>query len=161
MKEQKGDMPVLTSPSFRIKLSKEGIVQDKLTIGGIIAFSLIILQAFISFQPQSLDISTIIAMGGFAVGIPLLVAYTSLCDHLEIEDPVLAPRDIICLYSVGLLSAVIGMAAAFWHLSASLGMLFVGSSLVGLGVIIHHIVGRGTLGKNSRYTKPPGKTPEP
>ncbi len=73
----------------RPMINKEGIRQKKLTIGGVIAFILIIVQAFI--PSGKLDTSAIITLLAFAIAIPFLAIYALLCDELELLSPLPIP----------------------------------------------------------------------
>ncbi len=97
-----------------------------LVSGGLIAISLIILGDFIS--ATSLDTPSFISVLSFAVAVPILssqILFYNLLfrDKYHIQSIwYLIITTIILL--LGILAALVGVAAAFWHISWIAGSLF-------------------------------------
>lgn len=108
---------------------------------GLIAISLIIIQDYVSsgvFTPSgTLDTARLISLLGFAMAIPLLagaVASITLYLHygyrrISDRNPTTRSRALPLLVFPGIMSAFVGIAAAFWQTLWLAGLLFITASL--------------------------------
>ena len=108
--------------------------------GGLIGVSLIILQGFLSLP--SLDYAAFISVLTLALAIPIL-AYKILADTLRVRKhntqarsshhsthPFKTPYPELLLFSLGVLLAIIGISAAFWHIHWIPALIFSTSTLL-------------------------------
>lgn len=104
----------------------------RLIVGGLVAFSLIIVQAFISAKIA--DAAEWISIVSFAIAIPLLVMFIFIygIGNIPIETTPFAGA----LYFGGLFIDICGLDAAFWHVSWIAGLLFIVSGLLAFAVYI-------------------------
>jgi hypothetical protein len=127
-------------------LSETGYLYDRIMFGGLIAFSLIIVQAFIAIGIT--DPASFISVTAFAISIPLLVLYLYSYGALRLVTPVMAPARVVIVYFGSVFVDVIGMDAAFWHMSWIAGLLFIIGGIVGIIVFLFHSVSVVPSGKN-------------
>ena len=118
-------------------LREEGIRQDSLVYGGLIAGCIALMQPFISAPPGSLDLSAVIAVLSFSVAIPLLAALLMVSRQEVFRHRPTGLRLLSVTKVVGQGLAVFGIAAAFWHVSWIAGVAILATALV--AVIIHSV----------------------
>jgi uncharacterized membrane protein len=114
-----------------VQLSEERRVNhNKLLFGGLIGISLIILQDFIS--SGALDLSALISVIAFAVAVPLLAMGILIDDITKPHQSINLSMDYNIVFFGGLGGAIVGAAAAFWHISWIAGIVFLVSGIFGL-----------------------------
>ncbi|GAA1122469.1 hypothetical protein GCM10009630_20360 [Kribbella jejuensis] len=111
---------------------QEWIRQSNLTYGGLGAAGLVVVQPFLTVQP--LDLTATICVVAFAVSIPLLAALLILNLQEEYRHRVTRSRLVSFAKAVAQGSAFVGIAAAFWHISAIAGIVFVLVAFFAVGV---------------------------
>jgi cobalamin synthase len=119
---------ILQDPKQRL----EWLRQDDLAYGGLIAGSVALVQPFLT--ASDLDPAGIIAVVSFAIAIPLLAALLMLGQQEEFRRRPVGLRVVSITKSVAQGLAVLGVAAAFWHMSWIAGVAVVVSGLVGIMV---------------------------
>lgn len=108
-----------------------------LECGALIAIGIVLLQDLIS--SSSLDIPLTITSFAFAVAIPMLSAKL-LINFEESKAGYYVPsKRVKVLYWVGMMSAFIGINAAFWHISLMVGGVFSVSSLIALVLYVSYV----------------------
>lgn len=106
--------------------------------GGLVAFSLIMIQAFISLgQP---DTPTLISIIAFAIAIPMLVFSFLLNELFHITTKLEVTRGYRFIWSLGIFSSIVGIVAAFWHISWYAGLAMIISGFIGSIVFISNDV---------------------
>jgi len=108
-------------------------------MGGLIAISFIILQDFIS--TDKLDIAEFISIVAFSVSLPILGGVLSFY-QLWVRDEYYYMTRLSNLIEyqvsmVGIAFSIIGVIAAFWHVSWIAGLIFTLATLIML--IFHYI----------------------
>ncbi len=103
--------------------------------GALIAAGLVILQGF--FSLNSIDTPTSISVIAFAFAIPILSCnlLTNFARRRSGKKPAHQTGEIL-LYSGGVLAALIGTGAAFWHTSWISALVFVISSFIAFIVFL-------------------------
>lgn len=105
--------------------------QDNLTYGGLIAIGTVIIQPFLTVS--SLDLTAMIAVISFAIALPHLAVMVLIEDWPSPEGyPSLRLLPSIAK-SLGLTFSMIGIGAAFWHISWIAGVVV---SVSGIGAFI-------------------------
>jgi hypothetical protein len=94
-------------------LQQEWIRQNSLIYGGLIAGCIALMQPFVT--ATKLDLSAIIAVTSFSVAIPLLAALLMVSQHEGFRHRAAEMRLLTITKIVGQGLAVLGVAAAFWH----------------------------------------------
>jgi hypothetical protein len=122
------DSRIASDPGLRT----EWLRQDNLIYGGLIAGSVAIVQPFMN--ASTLDLPATIAVVSFAVAIPLLAALLMLNQQEAFRQRLIGMRLVSIAKIVGQGLAVLGMAAAFWHVSWIAGAGLLASALVATGV---------------------------
>ncbi len=108
-----------------------------LECGALIAIGIVILQDLIS--SRELDLPLTIASFAFAMAIPMLSAKL-LINFEESKAGYYVPsKRVKFLYWVGIMSAFIGINAAFWHVSWMVGGVFSASSLIALVLYVSYV----------------------
>lgn len=117
--------------------------QSSIWAGGLIAIGLIIFQGFLSLSP--LDPAAFVSVFAFAIAIPILACNLLLnFKRAGTKDATLkATNHEIIFYLVGMLAALIGIVAAFWHICKIAAILFFGSFIIAL--IVYFKVQRNIL----------------
>jgi cobalamin synthase len=115
------------------RLRREWIRQDNLVYGGLIAGSVAIVQPFLT--ATTTDLSATIAVVSFSVAIPLLAALLMVNQQEALRGRPAGLRLIDITKVVGQGLAVLGVTAAFWHVTWIAGVAIVVSGLV--AVVIH------------------------
>ena len=105
---------------------------------GLIAFSLIIIQAFISID--KFDIFTFISVIAFAVAIPMLVFNFLLNKLFSVSKNLELTKGYRFVWFTALFSSLIGIITAFWHMSPFAGGAIIISGLIGLVIFINNDV---------------------
>lgn len=118
----------------RPKESEENIALSNIACGGLIAIGLVMLQAFIALT--SLDSAEFISVLAFAIAIPLLTG--RILQNFLVK---LSKKDRVALgcsntYYLGTLAALVGIGAAFWHVSYVAGIVFISSSFVAFAAFL-------------------------
>lgn len=131
-------------------MEKQEITQEKATRlfnkllwGGFIAACLLILQAFVVTTP---DIAIYISLGAVSIAIPLLVGCLVTASFeeegvIEFKDWTGIP---LILAWIGIVSTLIGVDAALWHVLWLLGVAFLISTLV-TAVVFYTYIDRNYL----------------
>lgn len=115
---------------------QEWLREDNLMYGGLIAGGIALVQPLLT--TASLDLSARISVVSFSVAIPLLAALLMLGQQATFRHRVAESRVVTIAKAVAQGLAVIGVAAAFWHVEWIAGVGILVSGLVALGV---HSVG--------------------
>jgi hypothetical protein len=106
--------------------------QDLVINGGLIAFGVVLVQAFLT--SARLDASATVCVLAFAVAIPLLGALV-LVGHQEAFVRRAAPSRLLgAAKVVGQTAAVLGVVAGFWHITWIAGLTIVVAGAVAIGV---------------------------
>ena len=121
-------------------LQQEWLRQDNLMYGGLIAGCVALAQPFMS--AGTLDVPATIAVVSFAGAIPLLAGLLAINLHESFRHRAVGSRVVSVAKAVGQGLAVLGVAAAFWHVDWMAGVALLASALVALGV---HSVGFSRL----------------
>jgi hypothetical protein len=113
-------------------------VEDKmhpsdLWSGGLIAFGLVILQGF--FSSNSVNAAGLVSVFAFAVAIPIL-SCNLLMNFVRRNSGKHASICEILFYFGGMLAALFGVGAAFWHTCWISALVFAASSLVAFIVFL-------------------------
>lgn len=97
--------------------------QSALWSVGLIGIGLIIIQGFLT--STSLNATAFIAICAFALAIPILTCNT-LVKFAKAKKDVEIYNSIpeILFYAIGIVSAFIGITAAFWHINIIAGVIF-------------------------------------
>src|SRR2546425_4291571 len=112
--------------SQKMKTSEYTIRLHTLYAGGLIGISLIVLQVFIGLG--KLDMPALISVLAFATAVPLLSGML-VTNFIERRYQYSSPRSRIVKvvensFYLGILIDLVGIAAAFWHLSLIAGIVF-------------------------------------
>jgi len=129
----------------------------RVVVGGLVAFSLIIVQAFISAEIE--DAAELISVVSFAIAIPLLVMFIFVYSHgpFPIQTTTLASA----LYVGGLFIDICGLDAAFWHVSWIAGLLFIMSGLLAGAVYIDNEIEHEEKHRQTLASNQPPQPPTP
>jgi hypothetical protein len=114
-------------------LQQEWIRQDSLVYAGLIAGCVAFMQPFLT--ATTLDLPATIAVVSFAVAIPLLAALLMVNQHAAFRHRRVDLRVLTITKVAGQVLAVLGVAAAFWHVLWIAGLAIVLSALV--ATVIH------------------------
>jgi hypothetical protein len=106
--------------------AKQGPNRSEVWSGGLIAIGLIILQDFLSLNQP--DRAVYISIFAFAIAIPIL-ACNLLVNFSRRGSIERASVPEILFYLLGIFTALIGIAAAFWHTCWIAALVFSASSL--------------------------------
>ncbi len=110
----------------------EWIRQSNLTYGGLAAAGLVMVQPFLT--ETSLDASAQVCVIAFAVSIPLLAALLILNRQEEFRHRATKSVPVAIAKAIAQASAFAGMAAGFWHMSRSAGIVFLAMGCIAVGV---------------------------
>jgi hypothetical protein len=110
-------------------ISEGDLNNQRLIVGGLAAFSLIIVQAFIATGLT--DPASYISVFAFAVALPLMVLHVYYYGTLKLLTTTMAPAYVMVLFLGSLILDTCGIDAAIWHISWIAGLLFIISGLVG------------------------------
>ena len=114
------------------ELRQEWLPQDNLIYGGLIAGCVAVMQPFLALPDP--DLSASIAVVSFAIALPLLVALLLVNQHEVFRHQQARLRRLSVAKALGQGLAVIGIAAALWHVLWIAGVALLVSELVALGV---------------------------
>jgi hypothetical protein len=114
------------------ELRQEWLRQDNLIYGGLIAGCVAVMQPFLALPDP--DLSASIAVVSFAIALPLLVALLLVNQHEVFRHQQARLRRLSVAKALGQGLAVIGIAAALWHVLWIAGVALLVSGLVALGV---------------------------
>ncbi len=116
----------------RFELQEEWIRQSNTILAGLIGISVVILQALIAIKAQ--DPAARVALVAFALALPMLSVLVMLNVTLAKVRYASFPAYVTLAYVLGEGSAVVGVVAAFWHVSWVAGLLILLSSVAGIGI---------------------------
>src|SRR5438874_12398517 len=110
----------------RIKNNKYAVRLYNLYAGGLIVFSLIVLQDCMTLKP--LDRPAFISVVAFAIALPLLSGML-VVNAVESKYKYGPSHSMIArltetMFALGVIAALTGIDAAFWHISWIAGVLF-------------------------------------
>ncbi|WP_433602720.1 FGGY-family carbohydrate kinase [Nocardia sp. CA-135953] len=126
------DYTKLATPAEKKKYAK----QNSLMYGGLIAIGVIILQGFLTASP--LGVSGRISMIAFAISLPLLAVLLMLDEWQSGEQAPSPSMTDDAAKAIALLSSLVGVVAAFWHIDWSAGVAVIAAGVVALGVYGTH-----------------------
>ena len=116
----------------KYEIKPEWTQQALVVYGGLIAIGVVILQALIPVQ--SLDLASLVSILSFAIAMPFL-AIMILVNHAQVSYRYATyPWYITLAILLGQGGALIGVFAAFWHISWIAAILLLISGVVGLVV---------------------------
>ena len=118
----------------KYELREEWAQQTGVIFAGLIGIGVVIVQALIGINAT--DPPAVIAMLAFAIALPLLATLVMLNVVQTKYKYASYPFYLTFAYVVGQSSAVVGIIAAFWHVSWIAGVLIIISSLVGLAIYL-------------------------
>lgn len=107
----------------------------RLILSGLIVISLIIVQDLIALGP--LNITATISIIAFAISIPLS-AFSILIDYYFRVSSLSLPWRYTSLWIISILSAIVGIVAAFWHASWMAAVVFLISGIIGFIAYIYY-----------------------
>lgn len=111
---------------------REWLTERDITYGGLIGIGVVMIQPFL--YEQSLDLAGKICVGAFALAIPLLAALILLNRQELFRRRVDTSRTVLVAQQVAQGSAVVGVAAGFWHIYWWAGVLMLVSGAFGVAV---------------------------
>lgn len=111
-------------------------LNERLAVAGLIGFSLIIVQAFIATGLT--DPASYISVIASAIAIPLMAAFVFQYRREMSSIPLRLPPSVVIAYCGGIVVDLIGIDAAFWHISWIAGLLSIVSGGVALVVYGNH-----------------------
>ncbi|MFI7667198.1 hypothetical protein [Nocardia sp. NPDC049526] len=126
------DYTKLATPAEKKKYAK----QNSLMYGGLIAIGVVILQGFLTASP--LGVSGRISMIAFAISLPLLAVLLMLDEWQSGEQAPSPSMTDDAAKAIALLSSLVGVVAAFWHIDWSAGVAVIAAGVVALGVYGTH-----------------------
>jgi hypothetical protein len=112
-------------------LQEEWLRQENLTYGGLMAISIVFVQALL---PYPLDASAMTCVLAFAVAIPLLAALIMVNRQEQFRRRRTSSRTVTGARAVAQGAAFLGLVAGFWHLHWVAGAVVLGTSLIAVGV---------------------------
>ncbi len=112
-------------------LGEEWLRQENLIYGGLMAIGIVWVQALL---PYPLDTSAMTCVLAFAVAIPLLAALIMVNRQEQFRRRRTSSRTVAGARAIAQGAAFLGLVAGFWHLHWIAGAVFLGSSLVAVGV---------------------------
>ncbi|MBV9689979.1 MAG: hypothetical protein JO202_09730 [Ktedonobacteraceae bacterium] len=110
---------------------------------GLIVISFVILQAFLSVPRSELDMPIYLSVLAFAIALPPLTSIIVL--HILEKRYTYGTPDgkavgrVQTAFFVGMVAAVIGIGAAFWHVAWFIGILFFTALLVVTALITKYL----------------------
>ncbi|HET7089028.1 MAG TPA: hypothetical protein VFL17_10285 [Anaerolineae bacterium] len=116
----------------KYELKEEWAQQTGVIFAGLIGIGVVIVQALIGINAT--DPPAVIAMLAFAIALPLLSTLVMINVVQSKYKYASYPFYLTFAYVVGQSSAIVGIIAAFWHVSWIAGVLIMISSLVGLAI---------------------------
>jgi hypothetical protein len=128
------------------------VEQGNLTYLGLIGIGLILVQPFLT---APLDLTALICVVAFAVAIPLNAILLMLTYIDELADHLISSRMVSVATSVARVSAVVGVVAAFWHMTWIAGVAVILSGVFGLLVYTAAYTKLPFARRRSKATQPP------
>lgn len=116
----------------KYELQEEYLRETRAILAGLIGISVVIVQALIAINAT--DPAAVIALVAFAIALPMMGALVMLILVLGRYHYASYPPYFTFAYVMGEGGAVVGVVAAFWHVSWVAGALIVVSGLVGMGI---------------------------
>ena len=114
------------------EMKQEVLRQVGVMYGGLITIAVVMVQGFLG--ASSPDASARVSTIAFAVAIPLLAAL-ALVNLQEAFRGRYTPSALVTLArTIAQLAAIVGLVAAFWHISWVAGVTFLAASLIAVGV---------------------------
>jgi hypothetical protein len=113
-------------------LRREWLRQDSLMQGGLIAGSVALVQPLLTIE--ALDLASTISAVSFSIAIPLLVALLLVNQQEAFRQRPTGLRVVLVAKAVGQGLAVVGVTAAFWHVTWVAGVGLLVSGLLGVAV---------------------------
>jgi hypothetical protein len=114
---------------FEFDMNEPTFYRQRLIVGGLVTFSLIIVQAFIATGLT--DPASYICVFAFAIALPLMVLHVFYFGTLRLLTTTIAPGSVGMLSLGSVILDVVGIAAAIWHISWIAGLLFIISGVAG------------------------------
>jgi hypothetical protein len=109
--------------------------------GGLIAVVLVIFPGYISSNLNQLDVATYVSLFAFALCLPplgiKLYINTVTLSH-KYYPATMLNLSLQLLYYVGIVSACVGVAAAFWHVSWIAGLLITSMAILMLPGVLRY-----------------------
>jgi hypothetical protein len=125
------DYEKLATPAEKRRWAK----QNNLMYGGLIAISVVILQGFLG--ASSPGVSGRVSVVAFAVALPLL-AVLILLGELHPGGPTRSTVTYEVTKAVAMVSSIVGVVAAFWHVDWLAGVALLAAGTAGLAVYSAH-----------------------
>lgn len=151
------DYTKLATPAEKKKYAK----QNSLMYGGLIAVGVVILQGFLTASP--LGVSGRISMIAFAISLPLLAVLLMLDEWQSGEQAPSPSMTDDAAKAIALLSSLVGVVAAFWHIDWSAGVAVIAAGVVALGVYGTHFsstsFSQAVLRRNQQQSAEPQAAP--
>ena len=116
----------------KYELKEDMIRESSAILAGLSGISVVIMQALLAINAT--DPAAEIALLAFAIALPMMGMLVMLNVILRRYRYASFPAYFTFAYVMGEGSAVVGVIAAFWHVSWAAGVLIVVSGLVGLGI---------------------------
>lgn len=113
-------------------LKAEWVRQNNLMYVALIGLGLILIQPFLT--ATELDLSAKICVVSFAAAIPLLAGLALLSEQEEFRNRMAGSLFVTIARSIALAAAIVGVVAAFWHVSWIAGAVMLASGVVAVGV---------------------------
>ncbi len=116
----------------KIEVKEEYARESAAVLAGLIGISVVIVQALIGVHAT--DLAAMIALIAFAIALPILAMLVILVALYNRHRYASFPLYLTIAYFLGEGGAVLGVIAAFWHLSWIAGVLVIVSGLFAVGV---------------------------
>ena len=114
------------------EMKDEVLRQIGVMYAGLIAIAVVMVQGFL--EASSLDASARVGTIAFAVAIPLLAALVLVNRQEAFRGRRSTSVSVTLARAIAQLAAVVGIAAAFWHITWVAGVTFLVVGLVAVGV---------------------------
>jgi hypothetical protein len=114
------------------EMKNEMLRQIGVMYGGLIAIAVVLLQGFL--EASSLDTPARVGTIAFAVAMPLLAALVLVNRQEAFRGRRTASRSVTLARAIAQLAAIVGIVAAFWHITWVAGVTFLVASIVAIGV---------------------------
>lgn len=111
---------------------KEGIRQNNLVYGALIAIGVVMVQPFLTVSP--LDLTAMICVISFAIAIPVLSGLVLVTHQESFRQRESRSRLVEVGRNIGQLAAVVGIVAGFWHISWIAGVVTIVAACFGMAI---------------------------
>lgn len=111
---------------------EEAVRQLGVIYGGLVGVAVLMIQPFLA--ATSLDVSAKITVIAFAVAIPLLAALVMVNRQETFRRRRTTSVTVAIVQVIAQMAALVGIAAAFWHINWVAGVCFIGTAVVAVGV---------------------------